>query len=94
MSARFASLRKTQIRNGGNSGTGNIYQGDVGFDYMGFSMDFLGGKTFDGVLKRPECTQLISLNTITGVSAGKGFLSTTISDNTYFQVGAKYTIGP
>src|ERR1700674_3511224 len=44
---RFAA--ETQIRNGGNSGTGNIFQGDVGFDYMGLSMDFLGGKTFDGV---------------------------------------------
>jgi predicted porin len=57
-------------------------------------MDFLGGKTFDGVSSNVlTATQLAGLNAA-GVSPGKGFLSTTISDNTYFQVGAKYTIGP
>jgi predicted porin len=89
---RFAA--ETQIRNGGNSGTGNIFQGDVGFDYMGFSMDFLGGKTFDGVSSAIlSAAQLSGLNAA-GVSAGKGFVAGTVSDNTYFQVGAKYTIGP
>src|ERR1700733_14306287 len=34
---------EAQLRNGGNSGTGNAFEGDIGFDYMGFSMDFLGG---------------------------------------------------
>jgi predicted porin len=89
---RFAA--ETQIRNGGNSGTGNIFQGNVGFDYLGFSMDFLGGKTFDGISSNIlSAAQLAGLNA-TAVSPGKGFLSTTVSDNTYFQVGAKYTIGP
>ena len=36
-----------QLRNGGNSATGNAFEGDVGFDYMGFSMDFVGGKIYD-----------------------------------------------
>jgi predicted porin len=90
---RFAV--ETQIRNGGNSGTGNIYQGDVGFDYMGLSMDFLGGKTFDGISSAALSTaQLATITTpATTVAFGKGWLSTTVSDNTYFQVGAKYTIG-
>jgi predicted porin len=89
---RFAV--ETQIRNGGNSGTGNIYQGDVGFDYMGLSMDFLGGKTFDGVSAAVlTASQVAGLNAA-GVAFGKGWVATTISDNTYFQVGAKYTIGP
>src|ERR1700732_3036157 len=89
---RFAV--ETQIRNGGNSGTGNIYQGDIGFDYMGFSMDFLGGKTFDGVSSNVlTASQVAGLNAA-GVAFGKGWLSPTISDNTYFQGGAKYTIGP
>jgi predicted porin len=38
---------EAQIRNGGNSATGNAFQGDVGFDYQGLSMDFVGGKIYD-----------------------------------------------
>ena len=38
---------EAQLRNGGNSATGNAFEGDVGFDYMGFSMDFVGGKIYD-----------------------------------------------
>ena len=38
---------ETQLRNGGNSATGNAFEGDIGFDYMGFSMDFVGGKIYD-----------------------------------------------
>jgi hypothetical protein len=40
---------ETQLRNGGNSGTGNAFQGSVGFDYMGFSFDALGSKINDAV---------------------------------------------
>ncbi len=40
---------EAQLRNGGNSGTNNAFQGDIGFDYMGFSMDFVGGKIWDAV---------------------------------------------
>jgi predicted porin len=89
---RFAV--ETQLRNGGNSGTGNIFQGDVGFDYMGLSMDFLGGKTFDGVSSNVLTSAQVAALNAAGVSFGKGWVATTISDNTYFQVGAKYTIGP
>ena len=42
---RFAV--EAQLRNGGNSTTGNAFEGDVGFDYLGFSMDFVGGKIYD-----------------------------------------------
>jgi predicted porin len=42
---RFAAI--AQLRNGGNSATGNAFEGDIGFDYMGLSMDFVGGKIFD-----------------------------------------------
>ena len=35
---RFAV--EAQLRNGGNSSTGNAFEGDIGFDYMGLSMDF------------------------------------------------------
>src|ERR1700722_11571672 len=38
---------EAQLRNGGNSSTGNAFEGDVGFDYMGLSMDFVDGKIWD-----------------------------------------------
>jgi predicted porin len=88
---RFAV--ETQIRNGGNSGTGNAFEGDIGFDYMGFSLDFLGGKIYDATSSNIlSPAQLLAVSTT--IPVGKGYLSTTISDNTVFQVGAKYTIGP
>ncbi len=36
---------EAQLSNGGNSNINNAFQGNVGFDYMGLSMDFVGGKT-------------------------------------------------
>jgi predicted porin len=96
---RFAV--ETQLRNGGNSGTGNAFQGDVGFDYLGLSVDFLGGKTFDAVAAAPLSQAQVQASNGAGplgaaavVPVGVGALAATISDNTYFQVGAKYTIGP
>src|ERR1700728_809688 len=38
---------EAQLRNGGNSATGNAFEGDIGFDYMGLGMDFVGGKIWD-----------------------------------------------
>jgi predicted porin len=38
---------EAQLRNGLNSSVGNAFEGDIGFDYMGLSMDFLGSKQFD-----------------------------------------------
>ena len=40
---------EVQAPNGGNSATGLAYEGDVGFDYLGFSMDFVGGHIKDAV---------------------------------------------
>jgi predicted porin len=89
---RFAV--ETQLRNGGNSGTGNAFEGDIGFDYMGLSMDFLGGKIYDAVSSAPlSATQVAALNANTAVPQGLGAVAGTISDNTVFEVGAKYTIG-
>ena len=90
---RFAV--ETQLRGGPNSATGNAFEGNVGFDYMGLSMDFLGGKIFDATTAAPiSGTALAGLNTGSALSPGNGFLGLTVSDNTVFQVGAKYTIGP
>jgi predicted porin len=91
---RFAV--ETQLRSGSNSATGNAFEGNVGFDYMGLSMDFLGGKIFDATTAAPlSSAQLAAVNAgANALAAGNGFLSLTASDNTVFQFGAKYTIGP
>jgi predicted porin len=89
---RFAV--ETQLRNGGNSGTGNAFEGDFGFDYMGLSMDFVGGKIYDAVSAAPlSAAQVLAVAT-TPVPTGVGPVAGTVSDNTVFQVAAKYTIGP
>jgi predicted porin len=100
---RLAAI--AQLRNGGNSATGNAFEGDVGFAYMGFSMDFVGGKTYDALSVGTTLTTA-QQNSLTsnqaGLVAGPGYaipcslgcLSGVISDNTVFQVGAKYIIGP
>ncbi len=44
---------ETQLRNGGNSGTGNAFQGNIGIDYLGFSFDVVGGKIYDAVAAAP-----------------------------------------
>jgi predicted porin len=93
---RFAV--ETQLRNGGNSGTGNAFEGDVGFDYMGLSMDFIGGKIDDAVSVAPLATGTgatsLTAFLATPVTSGLGAVTATVSDNTVFQVAAKYTIGP
>jgi predicted porin len=82
---------EAQLSNGGNTGTNNIFQGDIGFDYMGLTMDFLGGHTSDGISSAPLG---LGVGVIPSVALGQGQLGVTVSDNTYFQVGARYTIGP
>jgi predicted porin len=97
---------EAQLRNGGNSATGNAFEGDIGFDYMGFSMDFVGGKIYDALAVGTTLTSA-QVVAITGTQTGGvvnpfggaipcslGCLSGTVSDNTVFQVAARYTIGP
>ena len=86
---RFAA--EVQARNGGNSGTGNAFEGNVGFDYMGFSLDVVGGKIYDAV----SSSQLgVGVGVNPAAAIGNGQLTATVSDDTVFSVGARYTIGP
>ena len=80
-----------QARNGGNAAPGNAFEGDIGIDYMGFSFDFTGGKIYDAVAAAPLAA---GIGSITTVAIGTGQVAATISDNTVFQIGARYTIGP
>ena len=82
-----------QARNGGNSAPGNAFEGDVGFDYMGFSMDFVGAKVYDAVSAQVLSPGNLALSATT-VSQGLGQIGAVVSDNTVFSVGAKYVIGP
>ncbi len=83
-----------QLRNGGNSATGNAFEGDVGFDYMGFSMDFVGGKIYDAnsIGTTLSSAQVLAINA-SGIGCSLGCVSSVVSDNTVFAVAAKYTIG-
>ena len=84
-----------QAKNGGNSGTGNAFEGNVGFDYMGFSMDFVGGKIYDAISAAAHCPRLsLAVAAVSGEPSGYGQLAATVSDNTVFSVGARYTLGP
>jgi predicted porin len=82
-----------QARNGGNSAPGNAFEGNIGVDYMGFSIDFVGGKIFDAVSASVLSPAQLAASATT-VSAGNGIIGATVSDNTVFSVGAKYVIGP
>jgi predicted porin len=93
--ARFAV--ETQLQNGGNSGTGNAFEGDVGFDYMGFSFDAIGAKVNDAVSAAPlSSAQVQTLNSVanTNVPQGIGAVAATVSDNTSFMLVGRYTYGP
>ena len=99
-----------QVSSGGNSAPGNGYQGDIGFDYMGFSMDFVGSKIFDAFSSAAPLStaqhEICFLPTrqtsapggvggvFYAVTCSLGCMAGTVSDNTVFQVAAKYTIGP
>jgi len=101
---RFAA--EAQLRNGGNSDTGNAFEGDFGFDYQGLSMDFVGGKIYDanavGTTLTSAQVASVTANQLAGGAGTTGYaipcslgcLSGVISDNTAFSVGAKYTLGP
>jgi predicted porin len=85
---------EAQLSNGGNSGTNNAFEGNIGFDYMGFSLDFLGGKINDAVSAAPLSAAQVTAAVAAGLPTSTGQVAATISDNTVFQVGARYTIGP
>jgi predicted porin len=85
---------EAQLRNGGNSATGNAFEGDVGFDYMGFSMDVVAGKITDAfsIATTLSAAQVQQINA-SGMGCSLGCTAGVVSDNTFIQLGLKYTIG-
>ena len=85
---------EAQIRNGGNSSTGNAFEGNIGFDYQNLSVDFLGGKIYDAVSVTPLSAAQVQQAAALALAVGTGQVAATVSDNTVFQAAARYTIGP
>jgi predicted porin len=102
---RFAGI--VQAPNGGNSATALAYEGDVGFDYAGLSMDFVGGHINDALSVSTTMTTA-QVNSLTqnqaniagpvgpgyAIPCSLGCLAGVVSDNTVFAVAGKYTMGP
>jgi predicted porin len=85
---------EAQLRNGGNSGVANAFEGDIGFDYQGLSVDFLGGKIDDAVSASPLSSAQVQQAVALGLAVGNGQVAAIVSDNTVFQAAARYNIGP
>jgi predicted porin len=87
---------EVQARDGGNSSTGNAFEGNIGIDYMGFSIDAVGGKIYDsvGIGSSALSAAVVSAANAAGIAPGMGYVPATVSDNTVFSIGARYTIGP
>ncbi len=95
-----------QARNGGNSATGNAFEGDAGFDYMGLSMDLVGGKITDalsvGTTLSGAQVNALTANQLGTAPGGLGYaipcslgcVSGVVSDNTVIAIAGRYTIGP
>jgi predicted porin len=89
---RFAA--EAQLRSGAQSGdTGNSIQADIGFDYAGFSFDFLGGHEDDAVQAAALSAAQVAAAATGGVASYTGAVAGTVSDNTFFQALGKYSIG-
>jgi predicted porin len=79
-----------------SGGQGNAFEGEVGFDYAGFTFDVIGAKIDDAVAAAPLTSAQLTAAT-SGASAigqGLGLVAGTVSDNTAVMALAKYTIGP
>jgi predicted porin len=75
---------------------GNAFEGEVGFDYAGFSFDVIGSRILDAVSgSTMSSTQLVAATTgATAIGQGLGLVQGNVSDNTGVMVLAKYNIGP
>lgn len=86
---------EAQLRNGGNSATGNAFEGNIGVDYMGLTLDVVGGKITDafGIALPLSAAQMQQINA-SGMGCSLGCTAGIVSDNTFVQLGVRYAIGP
>jgi predicted porin len=90
----FRAAAEASLRSGPFSGSqGNAFEGQIGADYMGLSVDAIFAHVEDAVSASPlSAAQLLTASTT--ISQGAGIVSGTVSDNTSVMLLAKYTIGP
>ncbi len=76
-----------------DSSPGEAWQGDVGFDYAGFSVDGIFGHKKDALaLASLSAAQVAGTSTTPGLPLNS--LAATVSDNTSWTLAASYTAGP
>ena len=88
----YSAFHGGVLYNFGKSGAedNNSYQGDVGFDYAGFSFDVIAGHTNDAV----NASSVAAGKYTPGIAyIGNGLLGGTVSDNKALLLLAKYTTG-
>jgi predicted porin len=85
---------ETQLRSGSGAFNtpGNAFEGSIGGDYMGLSVDAIFAHIEDAVSASPLAVGFKLDPTL--INPGSGFVSGTISDNTSVMLLAKYTYGP
>jgi len=90
----FRAAAEASLRSGPFAGSqGNAFEGQIGADYMGLSVDAIFAHIEDAVSASPlSAAQLLIASTT--ISQGAGFVSGTVSDNNSVMLLAKYTYGP
>jgi predicted porin len=89
----FRAAVETQVRSGFGGATGNAFEGQIGADYAGLSVDAIFSFVQDAIsIGGPLPVGTVLPPTLT--NPGSGFLPGTISDNTSVMLLAKYAFGP
>jgi predicted porin len=88
----FRAAAEAQLRAGFGGATGNAFQGQIGADYAGLSVDAIFSRVEDAITSAPLPVGTVLPATLT--NPGNGFVAGTVSDNTSVMLLAKYAIGP
>jgi predicted porin len=88
----FRAAAEAQLRSGSGPfvAPGNAFEGQIGADYLGLSVDAIVAHIDDAVSASPLGVGVVP----TVTNPGAGFVAGKISDNTSVMLLAKYTIGP
>jgi len=88
----FRAAAEAQLRAGFGGATGNAFEGQIGADYAGLSVDAIVSHVDDAITSAP--LPVGTLLPATLINPGNGFVAGTVSDNTAIMLLAKYAIGP
>ncbi|MHB8270573.1 porin [Bradyrhizobium sp.] len=88
----FRAAAEAQLRAGFGGATGNAFQGQIGADYAGLSVDAIVSRVEDAITSAPLPVGTVLPATLT--NPGNGFVAGTVSDNSSVMLLAKYAIGP